>query len=122
MVGFRRPQTPRNVNMCVCFSKEGSQFLPDSHSIPPQIETMNFKARVMLTPSPYAKEREQTRCGLPGRGSKTLFYLPGPYHSLPVFPYLLLNTFFVFTVLSLKNLLKGNIFVFPALAYFLFCC
>lgn len=55
-------------------------------------------------------------------GPPHIISFPGSYHSLPVFPYLLLNKFFVFTILPLKNLFTKviNTFVFPALGYFWF--
>lgn len=76
----------------------------------------------MLAPSPYAKEhvRNPGVVFLEEAGRPYFISLPGPYPSLPVFPYLLLNKFFVFTILPLKNLFTKviNTFVFPALGYF----
>ena len=86
--------------MCVFLKRRSMVFIRFSQQSP-KIKTMIIRARGVALHHPLMQGTlEEVRCGLPSRSSRPCFiWLPGLYHLVSVFPYLLPSKFFVFIIL-----------------------
>lgn len=123
--GFQRAWDPLEMLTLVCVYFSRISFYQILTGVP-KVKIMNFRPRGEACTFPLHKRaHKKSRCGLPGRGRATSCYLTPRALSLPAcIPYLLLNKFFVFTILPLKNLFTKviNTLYFLPLVIFDSCC